>query len=292
MQAQTGLTDKHIAFIGAGSIAEALIKGLCQTGIASPRRIAVTNRRSRDRLAWLKETYGVRVYPDMRDTVWSADVIILCTKPNDVHQALATVARHASPDALYLSVAAGCTIASIADRIAAHHPEGQHRARPRVVRTMPNTSCAVLESATAYALGDTCTEADRRTVEAILGAVGSAYPVEEHLLNAVTGLSGSGPAYVYYLVEAMTSAGVDAGLDEQTAFSMVAQTLYGAARMLQSSGQSPAFLRERVTSPGGTTFAAISTLDQHGFSTAVLQAVRSATVRAEQLGMELAEQKR
>ncbi len=291
MHAQTELTDKHIAFVGAGSIAEALIKGLCQTGIASPWRIAVTNRRSRDRLDWLKETYGVRVYPDMRDTVWSADVIILCTKPNDVREALATVAKHASPDALYLSVAAGCTIASIGDAIAAHHPEYQRRALPRVVRAMPNTSCAVLESATAYALGDTCTEADRRMVEAILGAVGSAHPVEEHLLNAVTGLSGSGPAYVYYLVEAMTNAGVDAGLEEQTAFSMVVQTLNGAARMLQSSGQSPAFLRERVTSPGGTTFAAINTLDQHGFSAAVLEAVRSATVRAEQLGMELAEQK-
>ncbi len=291
MQTQTELTDKQIAFIGAGSMAEALIRGLCQTGIANSQQIAVTNRKSRDRLAWIKEAYGVRIFPDMRDTVWSADVIVLCTKPRDVHRALSAVAKHASPDALYLSVAAGCTIADISDTIAAHRPEGQYGALPRVVRTMPNTSCAVLESATAYALSDTCTDADRRMVETILSAVGSAYPVEEHLLNAVTGLSGSGPAYVYYLVEAMTSAGIDAGLDEQTASSMVAQTLYGAARMLQSSGQSPAFLRERVTSPGGTTFAGISALDQHGFSTAVMHAVRSATVRAEQLGQELTEQK-
>ncbi len=290
MQAQTGLTDKQIAFIGAGSIAEALVRGLCQTGIASPQQIAVTNRKSRDRLAWIKETYGVRVYPDMRGAVWSADVIILCVKPKDVHQALAVVAKHAAHDALYLSVVAGCAIADIADTIAAERPEGRNGALPRVVRTMPNTSCAVLESVSAYALSDTCTLTDRRLIEEILGSVGSTYPVAEHLLNAVTGLSGSGPAYVYYLVEAMTRAGVDAGLDEQTATSMVAQTLYGAARMLQSSGQSPALLRERVTSPGGTTFAGISALDQHGFSAAVLQAVRSATVRAEQLGRELAKQ--
>ncbi|MCY0893287.1 MAG: pyrroline-5-carboxylate reductase [Acidibacillus sp.] len=275
------LDDMTIAFVGAGSIAEALIKGLTETGIGHATRLLVVNRHNPARLAYLEAQYDVIAGKDIRQAVVDADIILLCMKPKDIHEALPVIAAHARVDALYISVVAGYTIRSIQEMIACGNPLAS---TPRIVRTMPNTSCAVGKSATAYAMSDSCTARDRAYVEAILCSVGTSCTVDEHLLNAVTGLSGSGPAYVYYLVEALTLAGMDVGLDEQTSYSLVIQTLYGAAHMLTHTGESPAILRDRVTSPGGTTFAGISTLQQFGFEHAIRQAVVNATKRATELG--------
>ncbi|WP_181362870.1 pyrroline-5-carboxylate reductase [Sulfoacidibacillus thermotolerans] len=284
---QNVLNGLHITFIGAGSIAEALIKGLSETGMSKTAYLHVTNRSNHERLNDLKATYPIIAHSDLRDAVLQADILILCVKPKDVHSVLPLVARHARADALYLSVVAGCSIESMRQMITSVRTDSGD---PHIVRTMPNTSCAVRESATAYTMSKSCTTRDQSRVEAILHAVGRTYELTEDLLNAVTGLAGSGPAYVYYFVEALTRAGVDVGLDEATAYALVLQTLYGAAHMLRASNETPATLRKRVTSPGGTTFAGIATLKQHGFETAVRQAVIRATQRAEELGALLDEE--
>ena len=286
----THLRDRKIAFVGAGSIAEALIKGMCSTGVAKAERIYVVNRSRRERLEYLARTYGVRSAV-LDHALDGADVVVLCPKPADMAQALADSARFSSPDALYISVAAGCSIGWIEQALARvwrglpHGAEGA--APPRVARTMPNTSCAVLESATGYAMGQNCTWQDTEMVHEMFGAVGTAYALDEEQMNAVTGLSGSGPAYVYYLVESLTQAGVAAGLDEDTAAALVVQTLVGAAAMLRFSAQSPTVLRERVTSPGGTTMAGIGALQELGFADSVREAVLRATRRAQEMGDEL-----
>ena len=290
----THLREKKIAFVGAGAIAEALIKGMCSTGIAKAERIFVINRNRRERLEFLARTYGVRA--STADVAADgADVVVLCPKPADMTQALTDIARFSAPDALYISVAAGCSIGWIQETLSLAWREsarGADAARPRVARTMPNTSCAVLESATGYAMGQNCTLQDSEMVHEMFGAVGTAYALDEEQMNAVTGLSGSGPAYVYYLVEGLIKAGVAVGLDEDTASALVVQTLVGAASMLRFSGQTPTALRERVTSPGGTTMAGIAALQELGFHGALREAVLRATERAEQMGEQLSETKK
>ncbi len=287
----THLREKKIAFVGAGAIAEALIKGMCSTGVAKPERIFVINRNRRERLDFLARTYGVQA-STADVAVDGADVVVLCPKPADMTQALADIARFSAPDALYISVAAGCSIGWIQETLspAWRNPaRGAGSARPRVARTMPNTSCAVLESATGYAMGENCTLQDAEMVHEMFGAVGTAYALDEEQMNAVTGLSGSGPAYVYYLVESLIKAGVAVGLDEDTAAALVVQTLVGAAAMLRFSAQPPAVLRERVTSPGGTTMAGIAALQELGFADALREAVTRATARAGQMGEQLSQ---
>jgi len=282
--------EKNIAFIGAGAIAEALLKGICHTGVTSPSRLAVTNKTQRERLDFLAATYGIKACSSYAEAVKDADVIFLCTKPKDLVAALTEAARYAPANALYISVAAGCSIALIEDVIRCSQPlveTGRQAVAPRVIRTMPNTSSAVLESATAYALGAACSEEDAALAHTLLTAVGRSYRIDEAKLDAVTGLSGTGPAYVYYLVEALILAGTDVGLDHETAVALVTQTLIGAATMLRQSGESPAALRQRVTSPGGTTMAGIAALDEHGFTFAVREAVARATARSAELGAPL-----
>ncbi len=278
------LRDLTIAFVGAGSIAEALIKGVSETGVGHVARLRVVNRKNRERLAYLQATYSVQTSQCIHDAVHDANVVVLCVKPKDIVESLAQAAQHAKPDTLYLSVVAGCSLESMRKLIVATNPT---HSNPHIVRAMPNTSCAVRQSATAFAMTTSCSARDRDWTESILDSVGKSYPIAEHLINAVTGLAGSGPAYVYYLVEAMTLAGIDVGLSEEDASALVIQTLFGAAHMLRSTAESPTTLRERVTSPGGTTFAGISTLKLHHFEESIRQAVISATKRSAELGAEL-----
>lgn len=282
--------DNTIAFVGAGAIAEALLRGMITTGVANPARIRITNRSDVPRREALARRFGVRACATVSDTVRDADIIFLCMKPRDVADSLREVAQFAPVSALYISVAAGCSIALLTRVIESGQALAEISPRhtpARIIRAMPNTSCAVLESATAYALGPACTEADAARAEHLLRAVGACYRMEEDKLDAVTGLSGSGPAYVYYLVEALTQAGVAVGLPEDVSISLVTQTIVGAAAMLRQTDDSPTVLRERVTSPGGTTMAAIGVLQACGFADAVLQAVSKATARATELGAAL-----
>ncbi|KUO94959.1 pyrroline-5-carboxylate reductase [Ferroacidibacillus organovorans] len=275
----------HLGFLGAGAIAEALIRGLTTTGVARPEQIHVTNRGNRSRLEELQLRYGVNTYALASDALAHVDVILICTKPRDVPTALTTIAPFVPRDVLYVSIAAGVSIATIESSLTT--AKGcLDRSRKRIVRAMPNTSSVVLCSATGYALSHACTPEDEAVVRTLLSAVGRAYPLDESLLNAVTGLSGSGPAYVYYLAEAMTQGGIDVGLDPHTATELVVETLFGAAQMLRERVAPPTALRKQVTSPNGTTMAGLAVLDAYSFTDAVRAAIKRATERSAELGDE------
>ncbi len=278
------LKQWKIAMLGAGAIAEAMIDAFIHTNVLSPGQIHVINRTRKDKLQLLHDRFGIHPSLSVEDAVNEADLILLCVKPKDAGEVLAEAAKSAPDHALYLSVVAGKSIDWMTKIITASQEDRQERVEPKVVRTMPNTSCEIRESATAYATSPNCTEDDIQIVETLLRAIGTAYPIEERLLNAVTGLSGSGPAYFYYMVESMILAGLDVGLDEKTAKSLITQTIYGAAHMLRYTGDSPEKLRADVTSPGGTTMAGIATMEAHHFQQAVREAVQSATKRAAELG--------
>ncbi len=273
------LAGKKITFVGAGSIADSLVKGMTQTGVASPSSIYVTNRSNTMRRQKMADTYHVQA-ADLQEALDGAHVIFLCMKPKDTAQAIQSLSEIGPRDALYISVIAGYSTSWLESALSAALNAGS----VKVIRAMPNTSSSVQQSATGYCLGSNCKEEDARVVESLLRSVGKTYPVPEHLINAVTGLAGSGPAYIYYMVECMAQAGVAEGLDADLAQDLAIQTLIGAATMLSSGDESPAYLRERVTSPAGTTAAGLAALDEHGFPTALREAVRKASIRASELG--------
>jgi len=273
------LSDTNIAFVGAGSMAEAIVRGLVTKRLADPRRITVINRANRDRLMELSEKYGVEpaLEADKKDAaVAAADVIVLAMKPKDAVAALNNLKPHLSPRQLIVSVIAGLSIASI------QHVLG----RLPVVRTMPNTSCSVGLGATGFASSPEVTAAQEALAAAMFESVGIICKVEEPLLDVVTGLSGSGPAYVYLMMEQMIRAGVESGLDAENAKALTVQTVLGAAEMVRSTGEEPGELRRKVTSPNGTTQAALELLDREGFPSAVRRAVLRAAERARELGAE------
>jgi pyrroline-5-carboxylate reductase len=192
-----------------------------------------------------------------------------------MNEALSTVSGSIRGDALVVSIAAGVTLA----RLEAALPDGQ-----RVIRVMPNTPCLIGKGASGFALGTHATKSDAKTVESLLSAVGAAFEVPEKLLDAVTGLSGSGPAFVYSMIEALTEGGAAEGLPPELAGELAARTVAGAAEMVLQTKESPAVLRDRVTSPGGTTVAGLGVLRERGFKDAVSEAVKAATRRSAELG--------
>lgn len=262
-----------IGLIGAGNMGEALLRGLIGTGAVPPARCVVTNRSNDARLAGVADRWGVRTTRNKAFLMAEGDAIILAVKPGDMPDVLRDIARHARPRHLVISVAAGIPLEMIE-----HYMEGVP-----VARAMPNTSTAVGASATATCLGRWTNEAHLATVRGIFEAVGSVVEVPESLFDAVTGLSGSGPAYVYLLAEALLEAGVRAGLSRDIALALVSQTMLGAGKMLVETGEDPATLRDRVTSPGGTTMAGLQALEEGKFQAAVWEAVARAARRAGEL---------
>ncbi len=269
------LQGKTIGFLGAGSMAAALIRGMLVAGVVGPEQVLVTNRANRERLHSLAREFGVHVTPDKAKVVRASDVVVLACKPQDVAGLLAEVGRHTRRGQILLSVVAGVSTGYLLERVTRG---------VQVVRAMPNTSCQVGESATAITLAEGAAEEARGVSHAILGAVGRVVEVEEPLIDAVTGLSGSGPAYIYLMMEAMVEAGQQVGLDSSVARELAIQTLKGAAAMLELTGEDPAVLRQKVTSPGGTTQAGLQELFACGFQQAVTRAVASATRRSRELG--------
>jgi pyrroline-5-carboxylate reductase len=266
-----------IAFIGAGSMAEALISGMTKT-LYAPEQIIVTNRCDRTRLEYMNQTYSVRSETNKRKAVKEADIIILAMKPKDVAEAMGAIASAIRTHQLIISLLAGVTtdtIVSLAGKNVA------------VIRAMPNTSAAIGQSATAISQGRFATAAHVAIAKKLFETVGIVTVVPEHDLHAVTGLSGSGPAYVYYLVEAMEKAAEEIGLDRSVAKPLILQTIIGAAHMLQSTSKHPSVLRKEVTSPGGTTEAGIQVLEQYRFQEAVAACIKRATERSEELGKTL-----
>jgi len=267
-----GKSYPTVGFVGAGNMAEALVSGMRAAGWPGDR-VWVTNRSNRARLEWLRVRYGVQV-TDRKDELCSAaQVLVLAVKPKDVPEATEQLRPFVRPDHRVVSVVAGLTLASL------------ERAFPGipVVRAMPNTPSAVRAGVTAYALGRWASEEEARLARELFGAVGAVVEVPEDRIDLVTGLSGSGPAYVFFLVESLIEAGVRAGLSPEVARDLVVQTVFGAACMLRETGEDPAELRRRVTSPGGTTMAGVGALEEYGVRGAFLEAVQRATRRAREL---------
>lgn len=268
------LQGKRIGLVGAGSMAQALLHGLVGGGLVGPQSVTVSNRANDEMLMCLERQWGVRVTRDKAEVAGSADVLLLAVKPADMTAALAELRQHVRPEQLVISMAAGIPTAAVEHHLPAGTP---------VVRAMPNTSSRVKASATALCGGRWAGEESLALARAIFASVGQVAVVPESALDAVTGLSGSGPAYVYLFVEALVEAGIATGLGPEDARSLAVQTLFGAARMLMETGADPAELRRQVTSPNGTTAAALQVLEEQGFKDALVAAVVRAAERAGEL---------
>ncbi|MDR5709320.1 MAG: pyrroline-5-carboxylate reductase [Armatimonadota bacterium] len=268
------MLERHtFGFVGAGNMAEALLVGLLSAERVPPERIWMVNRSNRERLHALAARYGVRTAQTHAELCARADVLVLAVKPKDAPEALEELADHVSARHVLISVVTGLTLQTL---------EHAFPGVP-VVRTMPNTPTAIREGVTAFTLGRCAGEAEARLTRELFGAVGKVVEVPEGLLDAVTGLSGSGPAYVFFLVESLIEGGIRAGLDPQIARDLVVQTVFGAACMLRETGEDPGELRRRVTSPGGTTMAGVGVLEERDVRGAVVEAVQRAARRAREL---------
>ncbi|MFL5321744.1 MAG: pyrroline-5-carboxylate reductase [Myxococcaceae bacterium] len=273
------MKGQKIAFLGAGNMAEALIKGLLASGTANPEDITATGRRS-ERLEPLAKAYGVKTSLDNLAAARDADVIVLSVKPQAMGKLLTQVAPAIDHRKLVISVAAGVPIAALERKLGAGS---------RIIRAMPNTPALVGAGACAIAAGESATAEDLQLATALFKAVGVCVTTEENLLDAVTGLSGSGPAYIFLIIEALSDAGVKVGLPRYTALELAAQTVLGSAKLLIDTGTHPGSLKDAVTSPGGTAIAGLHTLEAGGLRTTLINAVESATRRAKELGEQFLE---
>jgi len=261
-----------IAILGAGKMGEALLSGLLRAG-RSPTSVIAAARRP-ERAAELRERYGIEV-TDAASAAKAADTLVLAPKPQDMHRLLDEIAPVVPAGRLVISVAAGITTSFIGGRLSAEVP---------VVRVMSNTPVLVDEAMSVISAGAFAGEEHLRRAEELLRPVGKVLRIPESQQDAATALSGSGPAYVYYLVESMVDAGILLGMSRSAALEMVTQAVYGAATMLRESGEHPVILREAVTSPGGTTISAIRELEKHGVRAAFLAAIEAARDRGRELG--------
>lgn len=268
-----------IGFIGAGNMAEAMIRGLLRGGDFSPDQITASGPRE-ERMRELRQQYGINATTDNHEPS-RAQIVVLSVKPQILSRVLDQVGASISPDALVISIAAGVPVAAI---------EGRLASGTRVIRAMPNTPALVDAAATAIAGGEHAREADLEDARRIFDAVGVTIVLEESQLDAVTGLSGSGPAYVFLILEALSDAGVKVGLSRRNSQLLAAQTLLGSAKLLLETGEHPGRLKDMVTSPGGTAITGLHTLESGGLRTTLMNAVEAATKRSRELGEALLKQ--
>ncbi|KFE70804.1 pyrroline-5-carboxylate reductase [Hyalangium minutum] len=273
------MLDKTIAFLGTGNMAEAILKGLLRAGTAKPENIIATGRRP-ERLEELQRAYGVRTTSDNLAAAREADIIVLSVKPQAMDKLVVQVAPALDHRKLIISVAAGVPIAALERRLGAG---------ARIIRTMPNTPSLVGAGACALARGEHASQEDLAVASRIFQSVGTTTVVDENLLDAVTGLSGSGPAYIFLVIEALSDAGVKVGLPRYTALKLAAQTVLGSAQLLIETNAHPGQLKDQVTSPGGTAIAGLHTLEAGGLRTTLINAVEAATRRAKELGEQFLE---
>ena len=259
-------------FIGAGKMATALIKGMLRTGVPS-ETISASDVLPSCRAALVNET-GVNTTASNLDVLTHSDVIVLAVKPQTMPEVLASLKPSITTEHLVISIAAGISLATLTQAL------GQE---VRIARVMPNTPSLVGEGASGYCLGSSCREADERVVRDCFESVGLAVRVAEPLLDAVTGLSGSGPAFVYIMIEALSDGGVRAGLPREIATQLAAQTVLGAAKMVLETGLHPGVLKDQVTSPAGTTIAGVHALERAGVRAALIDAVMAAAGRSIEL---------
>jgi pyrroline-5-carboxylate reductase len=264
----------RLGFLGAGKMATALARGWIDAGLTAPERVIASDPVATAREAFAGVTEA-RVTADNREVVAGSDLLVLAVKPQSMVPLLAEIRPVVTTRHLTVSIAAGVGLMALADGL------GPDR---RLVRVMPNTPCLVGASAAGYALGPNTTAEDCALVDQLLNAVGLAFRLPEHLLDAVTGLSGSGPAFVYVMIEALSDGGVRVGLPREVATALAAQTVLGAAKMVLETGDHPGVLKDQVTSPGGTTIAGLHALERGGLRAAVIDAVEAAARRAAELG--------
>jgi len=268
------MLDQTIGFIGAGQMARALAGGFAAARLVESEQIVAFDPSETAAEEFASLVDGVRLMGSNAEVIGAADIVFLAVKPQIVDVVAEEVSGLLGPEKLLVSIAAGITVERLTSGFGSD----------RVIRVMPNTPCLVGRGASGYALGPGATVEDGETAWRLLGAVGVAFQVDERLLDVVTGLSGSGPAFVYTVIEALSDGGVRMGLPRQTATSLAAQTVLGAAQMVLSTGEHPAVLRDRVTSPGGTTIAGVQALEDHGLRAAMIGAVEAATKRSVELG--------
>lgn len=265
--------DRTIGFIGAGNMAEAMIRGLLRGGDFAIAQIAASGPRE-ERMRELRDTYGIYATTDNKVPA-ASEIVVLSVKPQILSRVLDEVATTISPEALVISIAAGIPVAAIQQRLA----KGA-----RVVRAMPNTPALVDAAATALASGAFARESDLDDAKRIFDAIGTTVILDEYQMDAVTGLSGSGPAYVFLILEALSDAGVKVGLSRRTAQLLAAQTVLGSAKLLLETNEHPGRLKDMVTSPGGTAITGLHTLENGGIRTTLMNAVEAATLRSRELG--------
>lgn len=263
-----------VGFIGSGRMATALAKGLLSAGRVAPDRVSASDVFEPARQQFTEQT-GVTAIESNEAVVRASNVVVLAVKPQQMATVLADLSDDFTDDHLVVSIAAGVGIAAYESWL------GVDR---RIIRVMPNTPCLIGEAAAAFALNQAATEDDAALVESLLSTVGVAVRVDEKLLDAVTGLSGSGPAYVYQIIEALSDGGVRVGLPRDIATQLAAQTVMGAAKMVLETGEHPGPLKDAVTSPGGTTIAGLHALESGGLRGTLINAVVAAADRSRELG--------
>jgi len=272
------LSELNVGFVGWGAMAQAVSLGMLRSGLTDPSRMAAFD--VVPEIIEAAQSEGLAIKSSNQELVKWSDVVVVAVKPQVIGKVLRDMSDVWADNKLLVSICAGVTTDT--------YVRGLERSvTPKVVRVMPNTPCLVAEAASAYAGNKACQEWELDLVHDIFDAVGNAtHRVPEYLLNTVTAVSGSGPAYVYMLINALSDAGVHGGLPRSVALSLATQTVLGSAKMVQQSGQHPMVLKEAVTSPAGTTIAAVRALENRGFNGAIIEAVETARVRAEELSEE------
>ena len=269
------LTNKKICIIGTGNMGQALVSGLVGSGSSKPKNITCTDVREA-KLKAIEKEYGVQTTTNNLEAVSQAEIIIYAVKPQLMAAVINETAGILDMSKLIISIAAGVPVAAL---------ESCLNKELRLIRVMPNIAAAVKEAATAVAAGKHASKEDVQTAMAIFDSIGKTVFIEEnYLMDAITGLSGSGPAYIFLIVEALADAGVKVGLSRQEALFLSAQTVLGAAKMLIETHEHPGQLRDKVTSPGGTAIAGLATLEEGGLRTTLIHAVEVATNRSRELG--------
>jgi pyrroline-5-carboxylate reductase len=268
------MPEQQIGLIGAGQMATALGLGFVKAGLVAPENLLAADP-DPEALQRFAQTTGGRTTKDNGQVAQQSDVVFLAVKPQQIAEVVAGLRGKITGQMLVVSIAAGIRLAQLAEGLGD---------QVRLVRVMPNTPCLVGQGACGFCLGGKATAEDGRLVEQLLGAVGVAYQLDEKLLDAVTGLSGSGPAFVYVIIEALSDGGVRMGLPRKVATALAAQTVRGAAQMVLATGEHPGVLKDRVASPGGTTIAGLQALECGGLRAALMAAVEAATQRSIELG--------
>lgn len=268
------ITTLKTGIIGGGVMAENILRGILQAALLAPEQVTVSDLRS-ERLTFLRDTFKVKTLLDNVELVSRADIVILAVKPQNMKVLLDEISAVVNEKKLLVSIAAGIKSKTIAEGLSG---------RGRIIRCMPNIGAKVLESATAISPGPAASSEDLNLTKKIFDAIGTTVVINEDLMDAVTGLSGSGPAYIFLIIEALADAGVKAGLPRAVALRLASQTCFGSAKLVLATQEHPAALKDQVTSPGGTTIAGLAALEQAGLRGSIMNAVAAAVARSKELG--------